>query len=663
MASKKEFQKKSMFVWIMILLGVIVLANIFDNQGRYRSVEELSYSAFVAAVEKGEVQEVQIAGNALSGKLTSGKDFVSYAPDDAGLVPLLQAQNVAITAIPVDDSEGGLVSNLIAWLPMFLFIGIWLLMMRQMAASNGKAMSFGKSRARLLSDKNRVTFADVAGIEEAKQELQEIVDFLRAPQKFQRLGGKIPKGALLVGPPGTGKTLLAKAIAGEANVPFFSISGSDFVEMFVGVGASRVRDMFEQAKKAAPCIVFVDEIDAVGRHRGTGIGGGNDEREQTLNQLLVEMDGFETNSGIILLAATNRPDVLDPALLRPGRFDRQIVVSNPDIRGREAILAVHVKHVPLAPNVRLDVLARGTPGFSGADLANLVNEAALLAARRNKTMVTMAEFEDAKDKVMMGSERRSLVMDENEKRMTAYHEAGHAIVSLHLPESDPLHKVTIIPRGRALGVTMQLPEKDKYSQSKAYLKSRLSILFAGRVAEEMILGADYVSTGASNDIQVATTIARKMVTEWGFSDTLGPIAYEEPESDVFLGYSLSKRKNMADETALRVDKEIHKIIENAYAETQRILKENRQELDALAQGLVEYETLSGEEVQALLKGEKIRRATQETVLPARSTVPTVSEEGALTESMPVMSSTVPTEVEPSIKKEGKKASKAKKKAD
>ncbi len=663
MASKKEFQKKSMFVWIMILLGVIVLANIFDNQGRYRSVEELSYSAFVAAVEKGEVQEVQIAGNALSGKLTSGKDFMSYAPDDAGLVPLLQAQNVAITAIPVDDSEGGLVSNLIAWLPMFLFIGIWLLMMRQMAASNGKAMSFGKSRARLLSDKNRVTFADVAGIEEAKQELQEIVDFLRAPQKFQRLGGKIPKGALLVGPPGTGKTLLAKAIAGEANVPFFSISGSDFVEMFVGVGASRVRDMFEQAKKAAPCIVFVDEIDAVGRHRGTGIGGGNDEREQTLNQLLVEMDGFETNSGIILLAATNRPDVLDPALLRPGRFDRQIVVSNPDIRGREAILAVHVKHVPLAPNVRLDVLARGTPGFSGADLANLVNEAALLAARRNKTMVTMAEFEDAKDKVMMGSERRSLVMDENEKRMTAYHEAGHAIVSLHLPESDPLHKVTIIPRGRALGVTMQLPEKDKYSQSKAYLKSRLSILFAGRVAEEMILGADYVSTGASNDIQVATTIARKMVTEWGFSDTLGPIAYEEPESDVFLGYSLSKRKNMADETALRVDKEIHKIIENAYAETQRILKENRQELDVLAQGLVEYETLSGEEVQALLKGEKIRRATQETVLPARSTVPTVSEEGALTESMPVMSSTVPTEVEPSIKKEGKKASKAKKKAD
>ena len=663
MASKKEFQKKSMFVWIMILLGVIVLANIFDNQGRYRSVEELSYSAFVAAVEKGEVQEVQIAGNALSGKLTSGKDFMSYAPDDAGLVPLLQAQNVAITAIPVDDSEGGLVSNLIAWLPMFLFIGIWLLMMRQMAASNGKAMSFGKSRARLLSDKNRVTFADVAGIEEAKQELQEIVDFLRAPQKFQRLGGKIPKGALLVGPPGTGKTLLAKAIAGEANVPFFSIAGSDFVEMFVGVGASRVRDMFEQAKKAAPCIVFVDEIDAVGRHRGTGIGGGNDEREQTLNQLLVEMDGFETNSGIILLAATNRPDVLDPALLRPGRFDRQIVVSNPDIRGREAILAVHVKHVPLAPNVRLDVLARGTPGFSGADLANLVNEAALLAARRNKTMVTMAEFEDAKDKVMMGSERRSLVMDENEKRMTAYHEAGHAIVSLHLPESDPLHKVTIIPRGRALGVTMQLPEKDKYSQSKAYLKSRLSILFAGRVAEEMILGADYVSTGASNDIQVATTIARKMVTEWGFSDTLGPIAYEEPESDVFLGYSLSKRKNMADETALRVDKEIHKIIENAYAETQRILKENRQELDVLAQGLVEYETLSGEEVQALLKGEKIRRATQETVLPARSTVPTVSEEGALTESMPVMSSTVPTEVEPSIKKEGKKASKAKKKAD
>lgn len=625
MAAKKEFQKKSMFVWIMILLSIIVLANIFDNQVRPKQELEMGYSTFIAAVEKGEIQAVEMAGKALSGTMKSGRRFISYAPDDVDFVSLLQEKNVTITAVPPEKEGTGFVSNLIAWLPMFLFIGIWILMMRQMASSNGKAMSFGKSRARLLSDKNRITFADVAGIEEAKQELQEIVDFLRAPQKFQRLGGKIPKGALLVGPPGTGKTLLAKAIAGEANVPFFSISGSDFVEMFVGVGASRVRDMFEQAKKAAPCIVFVDEIDAVGRHRGTGIGGGNDEREQTLNQLLVEMDGFETNSGIILLAATNRPDVLDPALLRPGRFDRQIVVSNPDIRGREAILGVHVKQVPLAPNVRLDVLARGTPGFSGADLANLVNEAALLAARRNKTMVTMAEFEDAKDKVMMGSERRSLVMDENEKRMTAYHEAGHAIVSLHLPESDPLHKVTIIPRGRALGVTMQLPEKDKYSQSKAYLKSRLSILFAGRVAEELILGADKVSTGASNDIQVATTIARKMVTEWGFSDTLGPIAYEEPESDVFLGYSLSKRKNMADETALRVDKEIHKIIETAYAETQRILKEYRHELDILAQGLVEYETLSGEEIQALLKGEEIRHSAEEVSIPARPTVPSVSE--------------------------------------
>jgi cell division protease FtsH len=482
----------------------------------------------------------------------------------------------------------------------------------------------------LLGGKKKVTFADVAGIEEAKQELQEIVEFLKSPLKFERLGGKIPKGALLVGPPGTGKTLLAKANAGEAGVPFFTISGSDFVEMFVGVGASRVRDMFEQAKKASPCILFVDEIDAVGRHRGAGLGGGNDEREQTLNQLLVEMDGFETNSGIIVIAATNRPDVLDPALLRPGRFDRQIIVSNPDISGREAILKVHVKKVPLAPDVDLAVIARGTPGFSGADLANLINEAALLAARRNKTMVTMRDVEDAKDKVMMGSERRSLVMDDKEKMMTAYHEAGHAICSLHLPESDPLHKVTIIPRGRALGVTMQLPEKDKYSQSMTYLTSRLSILFGGRIAEEMILGKENVSTGASNDIQVATNIARKMVTEWGMSDTMGPIAYEEPEGQVFLGYSISKRKNMADSTALMVDQEIRRIIDEAYKKTEKLLKEHKKELDTLAHGLVEYETLSGDEITKLLAGKKIRQESKKkSTIKPRPTVPTAGETSEL----------------------------------
>ena len=617
----KNNTSKGLFIWIILFLVLIGLANIFSKETPLAQSAEITYTQFVSDVEKGAVKSVQIQGHGLTGITTEGKRFATFAPEDAGLVPLLQKYNVEIRALPEPKDEGSFTDALISWLPMILFIGIWIIMMKQMAASNGKALSFGKSKARLMSGKDKVTFADVAGIEEAKQELQEIVDFLKAPAKFQRLGGKIPKGALLVGPPGTGKTLLAKAIAGEANVPFFSISGSDFVEMFVGVGASRVRDMFEQAKKSAPCIVFVDEIDAVGRHRGAGLGGGNDEREQTLNQLLVEMDGFEENSGIIILAATNRPDVLDPALLRPGRFDRQIVVSNPDIRGREQILKVHVKKVPLAPDVKLDVIARGTPGFSGADLANLVNEGALMAARRNKTMVTMRDLEDAKDKVMMGSERKSMVMDDEEKRMTAYHEAGHAIVSLHLPESDPLHKVTIIPRGRALGVTMQLPEKDKYSQSKLYLTSRLSILFAGRVAEEMILGKDNVSTGASNDIQVATTIARKMVTEWGFSDTLGPIAYEEPQGEVFLGYDISKRKNMADETALRVDKEIQKIIETAYQKTKEILKKYKKELDTLAKGLVDYETLSGDEIRDLLKGKKIRQDEKKPAVPPRKTVP------------------------------------------
>ena len=614
--------KKSFLLWLIIFVAVITLANIFHKPQSEAGLQELTYTAFVEQVEKGNVLTAQLQGQAISGMLKDGKKYTSFAPEESGLVPILQEHNVSISAIAPESEKGSFMMAFISWLPMILFIGIWIVMMRQMAASNGKALSFGKSKARLLAEKNKITFKDVAGIDEAKAELEEIVDFLRAPAKFQRLGGKIPKGVLLIGSPGTGKTLLAKAIAGEADVPFFTISGSDFVEMFVGVGASRVRDMFEQAKKASPCILFIDEIDAVGRHRGAGLGGGNDEREQTLNQLLVEMDGFETNSGIVLIAATNRPDVLDPALLRPGRFDRQIVVPVPDIKGREQILNVHIKNVPLAPDVKTDVIARGTPGFSGADLANLVNEAALLAARRNKTKVTMRDLEDAKDKVMMGSERRSLVMDENEKKMTAYHEAGHAIVSLHLPESDPLHKVTIIPRGRALGVTMQLPEKDKYSQSKTYLTSRLSILFGGRIAEELVLGKENVSTGASNDIQVATSIARRMVTEWGMSDVLGPIAYGEPEGEVFLGYSITKRKEMADKTALQVDSEIRKLIDDAYAKTREILTKHRKELDKLAKGLMEYETLTGDEIALLLKGKKIRTEEQQAAqIPPRPTVP------------------------------------------
>ncbi len=620
---KKIKFSKSLLTWIIIFLGVFAVAQITSSDKINTPSAEVSYSEFVKMISADEIYSVTIEGQNVKGVLKNTSKFNTYLPNDTNVIDMLQKHDVKITALPNTDAEGGWLGALIAWAPMLFFLFFWIMMMRQMAASNGKALSFGKSKARLLTGKDSVTFKDVAGIEEAKQELQEIVEFLKSPAKFQRLGGKIPKGVLLVGPPGTGKTLLAKAIAGEAGVPFYSISGSDFVEMFVGVGASRVRDMFEQAKKTCPCIVFMDEIDAVGRHRGAGLGGGNDEREQTLNQLLVEMDGFETNSGIILMAATNRPDVLDPALLRPGRFDRQVVVNNPDVKGREEILKVHIRKVPLAPNVRLDILARGTPGFSGADLANLVNEAALLAARRNKTMVTMGDFEDAKDKVMMGTERRSLIMDEKEKRMTAYHEAGHAIVSLHLPESDPLHKVTIIPRGRALGVTMQLPEKDKYSQSKTYLQSRLSILFAGRVAEEMILGKDKVSTGASNDIQVATTIARRMVSEWGMSP-LGPIAFEEPESNIFLGYSIAKRKNMADNTALQVDKAISELIQHAYQRTQAILKQHKKELDILAAGLIEYETLSGDEVQCLLKGKKIRQDEKKaSTKKPRPTVPEV----------------------------------------
>jgi len=518
----------------------------------------------------------------------------------------------------VDDNMHPLLNILISWFPMLLLIGVWIFFMRQMQSGGGKAMGFGKSRARLLTEKvGRVTFDDVAGIEEAKQELQEIVEFLKDPQKFQRLGGKIPKGVLLVGPPGTGKTLLARAIAGEANVPFFTISGSDFVEMFVGVGASRVRDMFEQGKKNAPCIIFIDEIDAVGRHRGAGLGGGNDEREQTLNQLLVEMDGFEANEGVILVAATNRPDVLDPALLRPGRFDRQVVVPNPDILGREQILKVHMRKVPLAPDVDAKIIARGTPGFSGADLANLVNEAALMAARVGRRVVTMAEFEAAKDKVMMGAERRSMVMTDDDKKLTAYHEAGHALVMLHAKGHEPLHKVTIIPRGRALGVTMWLPERDKYSVSKVELEAKLASMFGGRVAEELIFGVESITTGASDDIRQATNLARRMVTEFGFSDKLGPLRYSENEEEVFLGHSVTQRKNVSDATAKVIDDEIRRLVEEGEATARRILTEHLDELHVIAKGLLEYETLSAEEIQALLRGEPIRSGDVDSTPPPR----------------------------------------------
>jgi len=513
----------------------------------------------------------------------------------------------------------GLLGILISWFPMLLFIGVWIFFMRQMQSGGGKAMGFGKSRARLLTEKvGRVTFDDVAGIDEAKGELEEIVDFLKDPQKFQRLGGKIPKGVLLVGPPGTGKTLLARAIAGEANVPFFTISGSDFVEMFVGVGASRVRDMFEQGKKNAPCIIFIDEIDAVGRHRGAGLGGGNDEREQTLNQLLVEMDGFESNEGVILIAATNRPDVLDPALLRPGRFDRQVTVPNPDILGREKILKVHMRKVPLGPDVEARTIARGTPGFSGADLANLVNEAALMAARKGKRVVSMTEFELAKDKVLMGTERRSMVMTDEEKKLTAYHEAGHAIVGLNMPAHDPLHKVTIIPRGRALGVTMNLPERDRYSMSKRELESKLASMFGGRVAEELIFGAENVTTGASNDIHQATSMARRMVTEWGMSEKLGPLRYSENEAEVFLGHSVTQRKNVSDATARLIDEEIRHLVETGERKAREVLTVKLDDLHTLAKGLLEYETLSADEVKALLRGEAIVRDSGNDNAPRRS---------------------------------------------
>ena len=625
---------KNLALWVIIALLVVALFNLFQSSGPNGADKQLAFSDFLTEVENGQVATVTIQGNDISGTLQNQTPFTTYAPDDAQLVQRLTNKGVRITAAP-KQSINPVLGHLLTWLPFIVIVGVWIVFMRQMQGGGGGrgAMGFGKSRAKLLTEHSgRVTFEDVAGVEEAKQEVEEVVEFLRDPQKFQRLGGKIPKGVLLIGPPGTGKTLLARAIAGEANVPFFTISGSDFVEMFVGVGASRVRDMFEQGKKNAPCIIFVDELDAVGRHRGAGLGGGNDEREQTLNQLLVEMDGFESNEGVIMVAATNRPDVLDPALLRPGRFDRQVVVPNPDIVGREKILKVHMRKVPLAPDVVAKVIARGTPGFSGADLANLVNEAALLAARKGRRMVTMAEFEEAKDKVMMGAERRSMVMSEEEKRNTAYHEAGHALVGLHVEGCDPLHKVTIIPRGRALGVTMSLPERDRYSYSKYELKARISMMFGGRIAEELIFGKDKVTTGASDDIKRATSLARSMITEYGFSEKLGPLRYEDNQEEVFLGHSVSQHKNVSDATARVIDEEIRALVEAGEAEARQVLEDHIDELHIVGKALLEYETLSGDEVRHLIAGGQIERPDpdEDTGDRSRSSVPSSGAAGKKT---------------------------------
>jgi len=621
---------KNLALWVIIGLLLVALFNLFQNSNSSGSGSSIAYSEFLGAIDEGRVAEVTISGDEISGRYGSGQNFTTVAPNDSSLIGRLEAANVRFSVAPQERSSI-LQQILISWFPMLLLIGVWIFFMRQMQGGGSRAMGFGKSRARLLTERTgRVTFDDVAGVDEAKQELEEVVEFLKDPQKFQRLGGKIPKGVLLVGPPGTGKTLIARAVAGEANVPFFTISGSDFVEMFVGVGASRVRDMFEQGKKNAPCIIFIDEIDAVGRHRGAGLGGGNDEREQTLNQLLVEMDGFEANEGVILIAATNRPDVLDPALLRPGRFDRQVVVPNPDILGREKILKVHMRKVPLAPDVDAKVVARGTPGFSGADLANLVNEAALLAARAGKRVVGQHEFEMAKDKVMMGAERRSMVMTEDDKRLTAYHEAGHALVGLYMPASDPLHKVTIIPRGRALGVTVQLPERDKFNMAKIELESWMAMAFGGRIAEELIFGEENVTTGAAGDIQMATQRARAMVTQYGMSEKLGRVRYDHNEQEVFLGHSVTQSRNVSEATANVIDEEVRRIIEEGEQNARTILTEHIEELHRIAQALLEYETLSGDEVRAVIRGEDIDRPEPDEPAPppppkkpgARASVPT-----------------------------------------
>jgi ATP-dependent metalloprotease FtsH len=612
-------------LWAIIALLLIALFNMFQSPTERSSGREIAYSQFLRDVNAGRVRDVTIVGQRISGNYTdTGGAFQTYSPGDSELVSKLTDHNVSVTARPEVDSSSTFVGVLISWLPILLILGVWIFFMRQMQGGSRGAMGFGKSKAKLLTEAHgRVTFADVAGVDEAKQDLEEIVEFLRDPQKFQRLGGKIPRGVLLVGPPGTGKTLTARAVAGEANVPFFTISGSDFVEMFVGVGASRVRDMFEQAKKNAPCIIFIDEIDAVGRHRGAGLGGGNDEREQTLNQLLVEMDGFEANEGVILIAATNRPDVLDPALMRPGRFDRQVVVPLPDVNGREKILKVHVRNVPIAPNVDLHVLARGTPGFSGADLMNLVNEAALMAARRNRRLVTMQEFEDAKDKVMMGAERKSMAMSDEEKKTTAYHEAGHAIIALKLPGIDPIHKATIIPRGRALGMVMTLPESDRYSMSHEKSVARLTMLFGGREAEIFKFGPEKVTNGASGDIQMATSLARSMVMEWGMSDKLGRVRYASNQQEVFLGHSVSQTTNISSSTAKLIDEEVRALIEAAETNARRIIRDNAEQFEAIAQALLEFETLTGDELRALMEGKRpTREDPNEPHQPRGTAVPT-----------------------------------------
>lgn len=625
-------QMRNILIWAVVFVLILALFRLMEPQNAAAPVQsEVSYSEFLDQIESGNIASATIQGDQITA-ITRGdtRIQVTLPPEDTFTVAQLRDAGVNIR-VEEENTEGNFLLNiLMSWFPFLLLIGVWIFFMRQMqGGGRGGAMGFGKSKARLLTEHHgRKTFDDVAGVDEAKEELQEVVEFLKDPTKFQRLGGKIPKGALLVGPPGTGKTLLARAVAGEANVPFFTISGSDFVEMFVGVGASRVRDMFEQAKKNAPCIIFIDEIDAVGRSRGAGLGGGNDEREQTLNQLLVEMDGFEANEGIILIAATNRPDVLDPALLRPGRFDRQVVVPNPDIIGREKILKVHMREVPLASDVDSKVIARGTPGFSGADLANLVNEAALLAARRNKRLVSMQEFEDAKDKVMMGPERRSMVMSEKEKELTAYHEAGHAIVAMNMPASDPVHKATIIPRGRALGMVMQLPESDKLSMTREEMTSRLAVMMGGRVAEEMKFGREKVTSGAASDIQQATRLARAMVTSWGLSDELGTIDYADNQGEVFLGQQLVQSRSISGDTAKKIEEEVKKLVDGGLEDARRVLTKKNKDWETLSQGLLEYETLTGEEITDLINGKPPSRPEDEPDKPTQpptGAVPTTDE--------------------------------------
>ena len=593
---------KNLAMWAIIVFLTMGLYNLFKNpQNTSSQNNNITFSEFLEEVDNGRVVQVNIQGNSIKGVYSNGKNFNTYSPNDPNLIEKLTEKGVSISASPIDEKMPSLLGVLLSWFPMLLLIGVWIFFMRQMQGGKGGAMGFGRSKAKLMSDiKKKATFNDVAGIDEAKEEVEEVVEYLRNPKKFMKLGGKIPRGVLLVGSPGTGKTLLARAIAGEADVPFFTISGSDFVEMFVGVGASRVRDMFEQGKKNAPCIIFIDELDAVGRSRGAGLGGGNDEREQTLNQILVEMDGFETNDGVIIIAATNRPDVLDPALLRPGRFDRQVIVPLPDIVGRGKILKIHSKKISIGPDVKLKIVAKGTPGFSGADLANLVNEAALLAARKNKRIVTMQEFEEAKDKVMMGPERKSMVMTEEDKKLTAYHEGGHAIVAINEKASDPIHKATIIPRGRALGVVWTIPERDKYSHSREYLEANISKAMGGRIAEELIFGHDKVTSGASSDIQMATKLAKDMVTRFGMSDQLGPLTYGENEDEVFLGRSITRHQQMSEETAKKIDTEIKRIVDEGYKKAKKILTEKIDDLHKLAKALLVYETLSGEEISDII---------------------------------------------------------------